>query len=95
MANFGDLKNQLETSFDADGASNVEAIIQINIEDLTNFYVEINDGALKVEEGEHETNKSLTWRARLPDQRERPRQYKLTRKFCDLKPVALRRVGAR
>tara|TARA_B100000767_G_C19541785_1_gene441092 strand:- start:155 stop:481 length:327 start_codon:yes stop_codon:yes gene_type:complete len=55
MANFGDLKNQLETSFDADGASNVEAIIQINIEDLTNFYVEINDGALKVEEGEHES----------------------------------------
>ena len=43
MANFGDLKNQLETSFDADGASNVEAIIQINIEDLTNFYVEINN----------------------------------------------------
>ena len=55
MANFIDLKNQLETAFDADGASNVEATIQINIEDLTNFYVEINDGTLKVEEGEHDT----------------------------------------
>ena len=28
--------------------------IQINIEDLTNFFVDINDGSLNVEEGEHE-----------------------------------------
>tara|TARA_X000000368_G_scaffold331021_1_gene268136 strand:- start:2194 stop:2520 length:327 start_codon:yes stop_codon:yes gene_type:complete len=59
MASFIDLKNQLESSFDASGAEGVEASIQINIEDLTNFYVDIKGGALDVEEGEH-ADPSLT-----------------------------------
>ena len=53
MATFMDLKNQLESSFDASGAEGIEASIQINIEDLTNFYIDIKDGALNVEEGDH------------------------------------------
>ena len=54
MATFDDLRNGLEEAFDSEGAKGVEATIQINIEDLTNFFVDINDGALNVEEGEHE-----------------------------------------
>ena len=53
MATFNDLKSGLETAFVSEGAKGVEATIQINIEDLTNFYVDINDGNLTVEEGEH------------------------------------------
>ena len=37
MATFEELKTGLETAFDSDGAKDVEATIQINIEDLTNF----------------------------------------------------------
>ena len=48
MATFEELKTGLETAFDADGAKGIEATIQINIEDLTNFYVDINDGALSL-----------------------------------------------
>ena len=44
MATFNDLKSGLETAFVSEGAKGVEATIQINIEDLTNFYVDINDG---------------------------------------------------
>ena len=54
MATFEELKTGLETAFDSDGAKGVEATIQINIEDLTNFFVDINDGTLIVEEGEHD-----------------------------------------
>ena len=54
MATFEDLKTGLETAFDADGAAGIEAVIQINIEDLTNFYVDINDGSLSVVEAEHD-----------------------------------------
>ena len=50
MATFEELKTGLETAFDAEGAKGIEATIQINIEDLTNFYVDINDGALSVVE---------------------------------------------
>ena len=53
MATFEDLKTGLETACDADGAAGIEAVIQINIEDLTNFYVDINDGSLSVVEAEH------------------------------------------
>ena len=54
MATFNDLKSGLETAFVPEGAEGVEEVtIQINIEDLTNFYVDINDGNLTVEEGEH------------------------------------------
>ena len=53
MATFEELKGQLEGSFIADGAAGLEASIQINIEGLTNFFVEINDGSLNVKEGEH------------------------------------------
>ena len=55
MATFEELKTGLETAFDSDGAKGVEATIQINIEDLTNFYVDIKDGALSIEEGEHDS----------------------------------------
>ena len=54
MATFEELKTGLETAFDAEGAKGIEATIQINIEDLTNFYVDINDGTLSVVESEHE-----------------------------------------
>ena len=54
MVTFEELKTGLETAFDSDGAKGVEATIQINIENLTNFYVDINDGALNVEEGDHD-----------------------------------------
>tara|TARA_B100001113_G_C20533734_1_gene372892 strand:+ start:98 stop:424 length:327 start_codon:yes stop_codon:yes gene_type:complete len=53
MATFEELKTGLETAFDSDGSKGIEATIQINIEDLTNFYVDINDGSLTVEEGDH------------------------------------------
>ena len=43
MATFEELKTGLETAFDSDGSKGIEATIQINIEDLTNFYVDIND----------------------------------------------------
>ena len=59
MATFEELKTGLETAFDSDGSKGIEATIQINIEDLTNFYVDINDGALAVEEGNHD-NHGLT-----------------------------------
>ena len=39
MATFDDLRNGLEEAFDSEGAKGVEATIQINIEDLTNFFV--------------------------------------------------------
>ena len=45
MATFEDLKNGLEEAFDSEGAKGVEATIQINIDDLTNFFVDINDGS--------------------------------------------------
>ena len=54
MATLEELKTGLETAFDAEGAKGIEATIQINIEDLTNFYVDINDGTLSVVESEHE-----------------------------------------
>ena len=54
MATFEDLKKGLEEAFDPEGAKGIEATIQINIEDLTNFFVDINDGSLNVEEGEHD-----------------------------------------
>jgi len=54
MATFEELKTGLETAFDSDGAKGIEATIQINIENLTNFFVEINEGELNVEEGEHD-----------------------------------------
>ena len=54
MATFEELKTGLETAFDSDGSKGIEATIQINIEDLTNFYVDINDGSLAVEEGNHD-----------------------------------------
>tara|TARA_Y100001936_G_C15616754_1_gene429552 strand:+ start:164 stop:490 length:327 start_codon:yes stop_codon:yes gene_type:complete len=53
MATFEELKTGLETAFDSEGSKGIEATIQINIEDLTNFYVDINDGSLTVEEGDH------------------------------------------
>ena len=55
MATFEDLKKGLEEAFDSEGAKGIEATIQINIEDLTNFFVDINDGSLNVEEGEHDS----------------------------------------
>ena len=54
MATFEELKTGLETAFDSDGAKDVEATIQINIEDLTNFFIDIKEGSLSVEEGEHD-----------------------------------------
>ena len=53
MASFDELKTQLEGSFVAEGAAGLEASIQINIEGLTNFFIDINDGNLNVEEGDH------------------------------------------
>tara|TARA_Y100001970_G_scaffold158998_1_gene194442 strand:+ start:63972 stop:64295 length:324 start_codon:yes stop_codon:yes gene_type:complete len=55
MATFKDLKKGLEEAFDSEGAKSIEATIQINIEDLTNFFIDINDGSLKVEEGTHDS----------------------------------------
>ena len=54
MATFEELKTGLETAFDPEGAKGVEATIQINIEDLTNFYVDIADGSLSVVEADHD-----------------------------------------
>ena len=48
MAGFDELKTQLEGSFVAEGAAGLEASIQINIEGLTNFFIDINDGNLNV-----------------------------------------------
>ena len=53
MASFNELKEQLEGSFIPEGSKDLEASIQINIEGLTNFFIDINDGSLKVEEGDH------------------------------------------
>ena len=53
MASFNELKEQLEGSFIPEGSKYLEASIQINIEGLTNFFIEINDGSLNVEEGDH------------------------------------------
>ena len=53
MASFDELKTQLEGSFVAEGAAGMEASIQINIEGLTNFFIDINDSNLKVDEGDH------------------------------------------
>ena len=53
MASFDELKAQMEGSFVAEGAAGLEASIQINIEGLTNFFIDINDGNLNVEEGDH------------------------------------------
>ena len=62
MATFEELKTGLETAFDPEGAKGIEATIQINIEDLTNFYVDINDGTLSVVEADHDdTGLSLTF----------------------------------
>ena len=55
MATFDEIKSQLESSFNADGAEGIEATIQLNIEDLTNFYVDINNGKLTIEEGTHDS----------------------------------------
>ena len=49
MASFDELKEQLEGSFVPEGSKDLEASIQINIEGLTNFFIEINDGSLNVE----------------------------------------------
>ena len=54
MATFDDLKNGLEAAFDSEGASGIEAVIQINIQDLSNFHVDISNGSRNVEEGEHD-----------------------------------------
>ena len=43
MATFEELKTGLETAFDADGAKGIEATIQINIEDLTYWSVELQE----------------------------------------------------
>ena len=53
MASFDELKEQLEGSFVPEGSKGLEASIQIKIEGLTNFFIEINDGSLNVEEGDH------------------------------------------
>ena len=53
MASFDELKEQLEGSFVPEGSKGLEARIQIKIEGLTNFFIEINDGSLNVEEGDH------------------------------------------
>ncbi len=53
MASFDELKTQLEGSFIPEGASGLEVSIQINIEGLTNFFIDINDGTLDVKEGDH------------------------------------------
>ena len=53
MASFNELKEQLEGSFIPEGSKDLEASIQINIEGLTNFFIEINDGSLNVEEGDY------------------------------------------
>ena len=55
MATFDEIKLQLQSSFNSDGAKDIEAIIQLNIEDLTNFYVDINKGELVIEEGTHDS----------------------------------------
>lgn len=57
MATFGELKTQLESSFVPEGASGLEASIQINIEGLTNFFIDINNGNLNVEEGDYDDPK--------------------------------------
>ena len=43
----------MEGSFIPEGASGLEVSIQINIEGLTNFFIDINDGTLDVKEGDH------------------------------------------
>ena len=43
----------MEGSFVSEGSKGLEASIQIKIEGLTNFFIEINDGSLNVEEGDH------------------------------------------
>ena len=53
MASFDELKEQLQGSFVPAGSKDLEASIQINIEGLTNFFIDINDGSLNVEEGDH------------------------------------------
>ena len=62
MATFTDLKTGLEASFDAEGAKEIQTCIQIKIEGLTNFFIEINNGSLNVEEGEQaEAELTLTF----------------------------------
>jgi putative sterol carrier protein len=55
MATFDEIKLQLENSFNSDGAQGIEATIQLNIDDLTNFYVDIKNGELIIEEGKHDS----------------------------------------
>jgi len=57
MATFEEIKLQLESSFNKEGAEGIEATIQLNIADLTNFYVDINNAELTIEEGTHDSPK--------------------------------------
>ncbi len=59
MASFQELKDKLTSSFIPAGADGIEALIQINIEGLSNFYISINNNSIEVEEGEDE-NPGLT-----------------------------------
>ena len=59
MASFQELKDRLTSSFIPAGADGIEALIQINIEGLSNFYISINNNSIEVEEGEDE-NPGLT-----------------------------------
>ena len=54
MASFQEIKENLLNSFVPEGAEGIEALIQINIDGLTNFYISIQSGALEIEEGEKE-----------------------------------------
>ena len=59
MASFQELKDRLTNSFIPAEADGIEALIQINIEGLTNFYISIKNNSIEVEEGEDE-NPGLT-----------------------------------
>ena len=59
MVSFQELKDRLTNSFIPAEADGIEALIQINIEGLSNFYISINNNSIEVEEGEDE-NPGLT-----------------------------------
>ena len=59
MVSFQELKDRLTNSFIPAEADGIEALIQINIEGLTNFYISIKNNSIEVEEGEDE-NPGLT-----------------------------------
>ena len=54
MASFQEIKENLLNWFVPEVAEGIEALIQINIDGLTNFYISIQSGALEIEEGEKE-----------------------------------------